>query len=174
MEHKLIIFWDSGDTLVEEDTEQRDNKDIVLSAELHPGCKELLLQLKEEGFRMALVADGEVESFQNIYRQHNLEDVFETRAISGALPDRKPAAIMFQTAMDGMGLTNADKPRVIMIGNNLERDIVGANCFGICSVFFDWTPHYEKVPRNKNEVPNHIAHTAEELYALIHRLDYKI
>ena len=92
---KLILFWDSGDTIVEEVTEVRNERGIVTSAKLHEGCTELLLRLYQEGFRMALVADGEVESFENIYRQHELESVFEVRAVSEALPERKPAAIMF-------------------------------------------------------------------------------
>lgn len=171
MEHKLIIFWDSGDTIVEEVTEQRDERGIVFSAELHQGCRELLLRLKEEGFRMALVADGEVESFQNIYRQHGLEEVFETRAISEALPERKPAAIMFQTAMDGLGLADEDKSRVVMIGNHLMRDVGGANRFGIRSIYFGWTTRYEKHPSNEDEIPDFTVYTADELEKLIHRLD---
>ena len=173
-QHKLIIFWDSGDTIVEEITEKRDANGIVYYAELHHGCKELLESLYEEGFTMALVADGEVDSFQNIYEQHNLGHVFQTRAISEALPDRKPAAVMFQTAFDGLGLTDADKPRVVMIGNNLIRDVVGANRYGITSIFFDWSTRYDKNPKNEEETPQYTVHTPEELSVLLHKLDEEI
>lgn len=171
VERRLILFWDSGDTLVEEVTEKRDDRNIVTSACLHTGCKELLLKLKSEGFRMALVADGEVESFQNIYQEHGLKDVFEVRAVSEALPERKPAAVMFQTALDGLGLSEKDKPRIVMIGNHLMRDIAGANRFGIHSVLFGWTTRYRKEPENQDEVPEYTVTTAEELYALIHKLE---
>lgn len=174
MEQELILFWDSGDTLVEEATEKRDADNIVISARLHKGCRELLRRLKEEGFRMALVADGEVESFRNIYREHELEDIFEVRAVSEALPERKPAAVMFQAAMDGLGLKAEDKARVVMIGNNLMRDVAGANRFGIHSIFFDWSDRYEKIPKNQEEIPEYTAHTAEELYELIHRLEENV
>ena len=120
---------------------------------------------------MALVADGEVASFENIYRQHGLEDIFETRAVSEAVPERKPAAVMFQTALDAMGLTEQDKPRVIMIGNHLMRDVGGANRFGITSVFFDWTTRYSKEPQSMEEEPDYTVHTAEELYELIQELE---
>lgn len=174
MEHKLIIFWDSGDTIVEEKTEKRDEREIVYYAELHEGCKEMLEQLYEEGYIMALVADGEVESFQNVYEQHGLSHVFKTRAISEALPDRKPAAIMFQTAFDGLGLKQEDKPRVVMIGNNLIRDVVGANRYGITSILFDWSPRYDMNPKNEEETPQYIVHTAKELIDLLHTLDNKL
>ncbi len=170
-DRRLIIFWDSGDTIVEEVTEVRDERGHVVSAELHEGCEKLLRTLYAEGFRMALVADGEVASFENIYRQHGLENVFEACAVSEALPERKPAAVMFQTAFDGLGLQQQDKARIVMIGNHLMRDIGGANRFGITSIFFDWTARYTKEPQNAEEIPDYTVHTAEELYGLLHRLD---
>lgn len=173
-EHRLIIFWDSGDTIVEEITEKRDTKGIVYYAELHKGCKELLEKLYEEGFTMALVADGEVDSFKNIYEQHELEHIFKVRAISEALPDRKPAAVMFQTAFDGLGLTQNDRHRVVMIGNNLIRDVVGANRYGITSILFDWSTRYDMNPKKEEETPQYIVHTPEQLYDLLHELDAKI
>ena len=53
-----IIFLDSGDTLVDESTEVRIKGDVVDHAEFFPGIKEVLFQLKNAGFRVALVADG--------------------------------------------------------------------------------------------------------------------
>lgn len=173
-EHSLIIFWDSGDTIVEEITEKRDEKGIVYEAQLHEGCGELLKKLYEEGFTMALVADGEVDSFKNIYEQHQLSHVFSTRAISEALPDRKPAAVMFQTAFDGLKLTPQDKSRVVMIGNNLIRDVVGANRYGITSILFDWSTRYDMNPKTEEETPDYTVHTAQELYELLQKLDQEI
>ena len=174
MEKKLVIFWDSGDTIVEEKTEKRDEREIVYYAELHEGCKEMLEGLYEEGYTMALVADGEVESFKNVYEQHKLSHIFKVRAISEALPDRKPAAVMFQTAFDGLGLKEEDKNRVVMIGNNLIRDVVGANRYGITSILFDWSPRYDMNPKNEEETPKYIVHTPKELIDLLHKLDNEL
>ncbi len=167
----LVIFFDSGDTIVDESTEVRDDRGIVVRAQLHDEGGALLRQLHEDGFTLALVADGEVESFKNIYEQHGLSDVFSARAISEALPDRKPAAVMFQTAMDQLHLTDADKKRVVMIGNNLIRDVVGANRFGITSILYDWSPRYDMNPKNHEETPDYTVHTRQELYALLQKLD---
>jgi len=171
MKKRLVIFFDSGDTIVDESTEVRDERGIVIKAGLHAGMADLLRNLVKEGYTLALVADGEVESFRNIYEQHHLSDVFSARAISEALPDRKPAAIMFQTAMDALHLTAADKTRVIMIGNNLIRDVVGANRYGITSVLFDWSPRYDMKPKNTEEMPEYTVSTPEQLYALIGKLN---
>ena len=58
-----IIFLDSGNTLVDESTEVRIKGDVVDHAEFFTGIKEVLFRLKNAGFRVALVADGLVESF---------------------------------------------------------------------------------------------------------------
>lgn len=69
---KLIIFTDSGDTIIDEGTQIYDERGIVQEAQFIPGAGEVLRQLHEEGFTIALVADGEWESFQNVYRKNGL------------------------------------------------------------------------------------------------------
>lgn len=151
-----IIFLDSGDTLVDEGSEVRlPGEEIVQRAELIPGAKETLLYLKKEGYRMALVADGLTESFNRVYAQHGLADIFEVRSISEERGCHKPACEMFQYALDEMHLTEEDKPRIMMVGNNLERDIVGANRFGIISVLETWSPRYRMEPQCEEEVPDY-------------------
>lgn len=174
MSKRLVIFFDSGDTIVDESTEVRDARGIVVRAQLHDNGGDLLKQLKEDGYTLALVADGEVESFKNIYEMHGLSDVFSARAISEALPDRKPAAVMFQTAMEQLGLTDADKKRVVMVGNNLVRDVVGANRYGITSILYDWSPRYDMQPKTAEEIPDYIVSTRQQLYNLLEKLDSEL
>ena len=59
MEKKLIIFTDSGDTLIDEGSQIFDENGIVTSANLIEGADLLLKTLHDEGFTIALVADGE-------------------------------------------------------------------------------------------------------------------
>ncbi len=77
MKKNLIIFTDSGDTIIDEGTQVYDDRGIVMEADFIPGAGEMLAQLKEEGYRIALVADGEWESFQNVYRKNGLGYCFE-------------------------------------------------------------------------------------------------
>lgn len=171
MEKNLIIFTDSGDTLIDEGTEVRNEEGIVIHAKLIPGAKEALQALYEEGYRIALVADGDEQSFTNVYLENGLSHCFYTRSISEIVGEVKPSARMFQDAMDQNGLTEADKGRIIMVGNNLRRDIIGANRFGLTSVLLDWSPRYDMTPGNDEEKPDYIIHTPSELPALVKRLE---
>ena len=77
---KLIVFTDSGDTLVNEGTEYRnEGSPIVQSCELIDGAKEMLLTLKERGYTIELVADGCTQSFDNSYGQHGLKNIFDAK-----------------------------------------------------------------------------------------------
>lgn len=81
---------------------------------------------------------------------------------------------MFETAMKLLHLTDEDKKRIIMVGNNLERDIVGANRFGITSVFIKWSPRYPMEPKNEEEVPDYIIHKPLELLDLVEKLEAEL
>lgn len=170
----LIIFIDSGDTLVNESTEIRDANGDVVKADLIPGAKDALRGLHEAGYTIALVADGSVASFNNVYRQHGLSDCFDQRAISEAVGVSKPNAAMFETAMDLLHLTEADIPRIIMVGNNLSRDVLGANRMGITSVLMAWSPRYRHEPIYADERPVYTLASPSELPGLALQLEQKL
>ncbi len=168
---KWILFTDSGDTIIDESTQQYDEKGNVTCAETVPGAGEVLRKLKEDGYRIALVADGGWESFQNVYRENGLGSCFEQWIVSEVVGEEKPSAKMFDTAMKQMALTEADKPFIVMIGNNLKRDIAGANRYGITSIWLDWSPRYFHREEEADWHPDYTVHTPEELYNLIGRLE---
>ena len=58
MSKPLIIFTDSGDTIIDESTQVYDERGIVLRAQCIPGADKVLRQLHEEGFTIALVIVG--------------------------------------------------------------------------------------------------------------------
>jgi putative hydrolase of the HAD superfamily len=170
-EKKLVLFIDSGDTLVDETTQEWD-AGIVIRTALIPGAAEALRQIHSRGHAIALVADTEVKSMENVYRQHKLEDCFNAWIISEAVGKQKPEAVMFQAAMDALGLSEADKGRVIMVGNNLRKDILGANRFGIVSVWIDWSPRHLYEARGEyDEIPDYTVHSPGELPSLMEELE---
>lgn len=173
MSKNLIIFTDSGDTIIDESTQVLDGRGIVTEAEFIPGAGEVLRQLKEEGYRIALVADGEWESFQNVYRKNGLGYCFEQWIVSEVVGEQKPARSMFDTAMEKMGLTDTDKPFIVMIGNNLKKDVAGANRYGITSVWLDWSPRYFHEVEEPDWQPDYRVKTPEELKRLIGELEEK-
>jgi putative hydrolase of the HAD superfamily len=164
----LAICVDSGDTLIDEATEIRNEADIVMTADLIPGAGQMMRALKERGYRLALVADGYAQSFRNILGQHGLFDLFEVHAISSEVGVSKPHADMFRCALDGLGIAPADYGRVIMLGNHLGRDVKGANELGLISVWLDWSPRRAKIPADASEQPRY---TIKEPLALLTLLD---
>jgi hypothetical protein len=64
--HLLAICLDSGDTIVDEGTEIKDEVGVVLRAELIPGAGEMVRALRARDYALALVADGPVGTFRNI------------------------------------------------------------------------------------------------------------
>ena len=171
---RLIIFTDCGDTIIDEATQVYDSRHIVQRADFIPGADEVLKQLHEEGFTIVAVADGEVESFGNIFRENGLDYCFDQWIISEAVGMQKPAPIMFETAMEKMGLTEADKARIVMVGNNLKKDIAGANRQGLTSIWMDWSPRYFHTVEEPDWQPDYTVRTPEELLRLLHDLNRKL
>ncbi len=57
-----------------------------------------------------------------------------------------------------------------MVGNNLERDIAGANRLGLISIFYHFNDRRRTYPLAPDEIPDHIVSSADELRALVSRL----
>lgn len=171
MEKKIVIFTDCGDTLVDESTEVRDARGVVIHCELIPGAKEALLALHARGHRIALVADGMTDSFVSILREHGIAHVFETLVISDAVGVEKPDPRMFTEAMREMGLTQADTSRIVMIGNNIRRDVAGANRMGICSILLSFTPRYRMQPTAEDQTPDYVVEMPLQLPPLLEQLE---
>ena len=172
MDRKLIIFTDIGDTIIDEGSEVREVPcGVVLHADCIPGAKETMLELYAQGFPIVMVADGLTKSFHNTMTQNGLEHIFAAKSISEENGVEKPAGAMFQKAMDRLGLTEHDKERIVMVGNNLKRDVLGAKRFGIRSVLLSWSPRYDMVPSCEEETPDYVISRPEELLELANRLD---
>ncbi|MCD8119416.1 MAG: HAD-IA family hydrolase [Lachnospiraceae bacterium] len=171
MKRNLILFFDCGDTIIDEATQVRDARGIVTEAVPIQGMDSAVKALHDNGFRMALVADGETESFANILRLTGLEDCFEERVISEEVGVQKPAQIMFETAVRRMGLSEADRSNILMIGNNLKKDIAGANRADIASVWMDWSPRYFHSFEEPDWEPDFTVNSADELVRLVWQLE---
>lgn len=156
---------------MDESTQIFDQGGIVTSADLIPGAKELIDTLKDTGYQLALVADGLTRSFRNILTQHNLWDKFDCHIISEEVGYEKPHRAMFLAAAAALGITDNDFPSVVMVGNNLKRDIKGANALGMVSIFLSWTPRYSNIPADSSEVPDYTIAYPLDLLPLLKRLE---
>lgn len=173
-EKKLIVLLDCGDTIIDEGTEVRDDHDVVLSGDVLPGADAMVKDLVSAGYRVALVADGRFASFENLLSQHGLFELFETAICSEQIRASKPSPRMFKAALGALDLTLEDAPRCVMVGNNLSRDIAGANRLGITSIHMAWTERYPRVPEGAEQVPEHTITMPEQLLPLLDRLDAQL
>ena len=172
--HIQAICLDSGDTLVDEGTEVKDENQVVQRADLIPGAADLIHELKRRGYRLALVADGPGDTFGNILKQHGLYDSFDTFAISGNVGVAKPDPLMFHTALKALAIPETHYSQVVMVGNNLSRDIKGANNLGLISVWIDWSPRRSKIPADSSEIPQYTIKQPLDLLAVLEEIEIKL
>lgn len=172
MERRILaVLLDFGDTLADQDSEERDASGFTYDVDLLHGARELLIALQERGYRVGLVADGRLDESAVLRARHELDSLIDAVAISdevgAAKPDRRP----FDAALLRLGIRPADASRVVMVGNRLERDVRGASDLGMVTVWIDWSARYRKSPRQPSEVPDHVIHEPLELLEVLDRLE---
>lgn len=149
-----------------EETEQKVDG-VTKAAELVPDMADLLHYLKQQGHRLALVADTRVGTYRNVLNQHGLFELFDAFAISDEVCAEKPDRRIFLHALDRLGIPQGDWNRVVMVGNNLARDVRGANDLGLISVWMVWNPDYPTEASAREEEPLFQVCTAEQLERLL-------
>jgi FMN phosphatase YigB (HAD superfamily) len=171
--HRRIValLFDLGDTLMAEESEVKDTEETTLRADLIPGAAEALRWFKEQGYALALVADARPDTPVNVLRQHGLYDLFDYLAISEIIGAEKPEPLIFRTALKALGIPESDYGRVAMVGNNLERDVAGANRLGLVSIFLHWNDRRRSQPLTAEEEPRYTVSSIEELISLVAGLD---
>ena len=165
------ICLDCGDTLMDEGTQIRDENQVVQRADLIPGAAELVHELKRRGYTLALVADGPGVTFGDVLKQHGLYDSFDTFAISGIVGVDKPHPLIFHTALRALSIPETHYSQVVMVGNNLSRDIKGANDLGLISVWIDWSPRRSKIPADSSEIPQYTIKQPLDLLAVLEQIE---
>ncbi|MDH4414653.1 MAG: HAD hydrolase-like protein [Rhizobium sp.] len=170
--HLAAVLLDCGDTLVDESTEVKlPGTDVVVSGKLIPGADAMLQELATAGHRLALVADGPRATFENLLGQHGLWSCFEAHVISEDVGELKPSPRMFEAAFKALGLSQDDRARTVMVGNNLERDILGANRFGLISIFLAWSLRGTHKPKNRRERPRLTIKQITQLPTLLEKIE---
>lgn len=101
--------------------------------QLYPGVKRILNKLQKK-YRLALISDAQSCYALPEIRAVGLENYFESIVISSHYGFRKPDSRLFQKALDNMKL---EPTEVIWVGNDMFRDIYGAQALGIKNIFID-------------------------------------
>lgn len=106
------------------------------------GALELLRYLRDKGYRLHLCSNGSREGRLRKLRAIGIEDYFLTIITSQEAETDKPDPWFFEYALM---LTEAKAATTLMIGDNYDTDIVGAEAMGIDTLLFnrwerDWMP----------------------------------
>ena len=122
---------------------------------LFPGAAEVLKKLHPH-YELHLITNG-FEEVQHIKIQTaNLDQYFKKLITSEAAGVKKPDPLIFDYALQQTG---ASKGESLMIGDDLEVDILGAQNFGIDQIYFnpEGLPHEARPSfeiRHLNEIPD--------------------
>jgi putative hydrolase of the HAD superfamily len=165
---KAILF-DLGDVIMREETEEKVDG-VTQRADLHPGMADLLRQLHDRQIPLGLVADTRDGTYRNVLGMHGLMAVFDAFAISDHLGMEKPDRRIFEHALRELGIAESDRGEVAMVGNNLARDIRGANALGLIGIWMVWNQRYPCACADDLETPEFQVSTAAGLDALLDAL----
>ena len=122
------------------------------------GAHELMHYLKQQGYHMHMCSNGFHEVQYKKLAACGLRDYFTTIILSEDAGVNKPSPLYFDYAFKVSG---ADKDTTLMIGDNLQTDIVGAHNAGLATILFNrW--NVEPSP-----ISNHTVATLREIMQIL-------
>ena len=100
-----------------------------------PGAMETLQTLRNQDVRLALLTNGGADLQRKKIDRFGLAPFFDHILIESEFGAGKPDERIFQAALVKLQVTAAE---AWMVGDDLNRDIAGAQKLGICSIWLDW------------------------------------
>lgn len=136
---------------------------------LMPGAHETLAELKGRGLRLAIISNAADDAnVQRLIDNHNLRYYFDPIVVSAAAGIRKPNPRIFDFVLNAWQFSPAE---VVMIGDTLGADVLGAKNAGLKSV---WVTMQADTPDNAAHrdtiLPDAIASSLADLPGLIEKL----
>jgi putative hydrolase of the HAD superfamily len=132
---------------------------------LAPYARETLQMLRAQRLSLALISNGNATYQRQKIKQHQLMPFFDVILIEEECGIAKPDQRIFLFALERLHLTPGE---VWMIGDDLERDIAGAQRLAIFAIWFD--PFKKGLPEGTTIHPNRIIHSLLDLLPSDHQL----
>jgi len=158
------ICFDLGDTLVAEESVIHNSCGQPITAKVIESVFEVLEAMRKDGYRTAMIANGDSAGARNIIATCGLEDYFDVIVISEEVSIEKPDKQIFQIVLDKLGVKAEN---AVMVGNRIDADIVGANRVGMKSVWFRWNDRYEEIIGSEDKKPDFIIKRLSELPGIL-------
>lgn len=100
---------------------------------IEPDAIPALQTLREQGYRLGIVSNtSDDQNVQKLVDRWELRPFFETIITSAGFGIRKPDRRIFQLALNHFGVAPG---QIVMVGDTLEADILGANQMGFYSIW---------------------------------------
>jgi putative hydrolase of the HAD superfamily len=109
---------------------------------LFPETIETLVSLKRDEYNMHIITNGFKEVQYIKLENSGLDGFFDVILCSEDVGHNKPSPLIFDYALKQAGATKKDS---VMIGDDLEVDVIGANNAGIMGILFDPYDHYSNL-----------------------------
>ena len=136
----------------------------AITAKVVEGAFEVLETIRKKGYKTAMVANASSIDARNIIAACGLENYFDAIVISEEVGTEKPAREIFEVALEKL---KVKAENVLMVGNRVDTDIVGANGIGMRSVWFKWNNRYEETVGSEGEQPNFVIVSLSELFGIL-------
>lgn len=104
------------------------------SSALFADARPCLDALRARGVPLGLVTNGDAGMQRAKLRRHGLRDDFAVVVVEGELGIGKPHPRVYHHALDALGI---GPEGTIMVGDNLEWDVAGAQAVGLGGVWID-------------------------------------
>jgi putative hydrolase of the HAD superfamily len=98
----------------------------------YPGVEQTIRQLHLK-YHLAIISDGQIACALPELNALGLSGYFDPIIISGAFGYRKPDQRLFTAALTAMKMEPSE---VLFVGNDMYRDVYGAQRLGVKTVFF--------------------------------------
>jgi putative hydrolase of the HAD superfamily len=116
------------------------------------GAHELMDYLRKKGYRMHMTSNGFHEVQYKKLAACGLRDYFDTIILSEDAGVNKPSPLFFDFALE---MTGAEREATLMIGDNLNTDVLGALNAGIDAMLVNrWNIEKTDIPQTVTFVVN--------------------
>ncbi len=119
---------------------------MIHETELEPNAREVLVELKRRGCRIAVISNGFKEVQYRKLRNSNIIQYIDAFFISEEVGVHKPSPIIFRMALSALcgeenynntELRSQIKAETLMVGDDFANDIEGAQIFGIDQFYYN-------------------------------------
>ena len=107
---------------------------------LYPGVIETLAALKKSGLVLGIITDAPKVKAEARLKKLGLYGIFDVVVTFDDTGHHKPSDLPFKKALEQLGMP---PEQVLMVGDSLERDVLGAQKMGIRGALAEWGRDHE-------------------------------